>query len=162
MSNNVEVRHHVTCCRDQSCECLPPEDLVEPGGSDPQYRCEPVPPDTIPPMLPDYLLHLFNSPSCIDPSEREVFEQLPKRTKGKLSGKANQRARGWGIFLEEGWDFVKISWLYFLVMFLGSLLFAVIWAIYRKDVQSAFGISAWWVTIGGSTLALFAIISSGI
>ena len=86
--------------------------------------------------------------------------QLPKRTKGKLTGKGNRRAKGWGIFFEEGWDLVKIAWLYFLVVFLGSLLFAVIWAIYQKDVQGAFGISAWWVTIGGSTLALFAISSS--
>jgi len=47
-----------------------------------------------------------------------------------------------------------------MVGLLGGILWKLplwgVWAILRKDIQGAFGISAW-VTIGGSTLALFAI-----
>lgn len=150
------------CCTERLCGCLPPSDLVDPGGSDPQYLYTPVPPATSPPYVPDYLLHLFESPSCIDECEKEIFERLPKRTKGELLGKPDQRAKGWGIFYEEGWDLLKIGWLVFLVIFLGSFLFGVLWAVLKKDTQGAFGIAAWWVTIGGSTLALFAINSSRI
>jgi hypothetical protein len=112
--------------------------------------------------MPDYLLHLFNKPSCLSEQEQEVFTRFPKRTKGELAGTLAQRAKGWGIFFEEGYDLLKIAWLVSLVSFLGSLLFGVLWAVVRKDVQGAFGISAWWVTVGGSSLALFAIRSSRI
>ena len=54
-----------------------------------------------------------------------MFERLPKRTKGALAGKSDRRARGWGIFYEEGWDALKIAWLVFLVVFYGSFLFGV-------------------------------------
>ena len=49
----------------------------------------------------------------------------------------------------------KIVWLVSVVFLLGSLLFGTLWAIFHKDVQCAFGISAWWVSSGGSLLALF-------
>ncbi|ORY16285.1 hypothetical protein BCR34DRAFT_557542 [Clohesyomyces aquaticus] len=161
VSNSVEVRYHTTCCTNQACECLPPPQMLDPGGSDPQYRYAVVTPTTSPPILPDHLLHLFESPWCIDEREQTVFDRLPKRTKGKLVAEASQPAKGWGIFYEEGWDFPKIAWMVVFV-FLGSLLFGVLWAVLQKDTQGAFGIAGWWVAIGGTTLALLAIRSSRI
>jgi hypothetical protein len=126
---------------------------------DPQYKFDPVSPDTNPPFLPDHLMHLFDSPSCIHGCEQVLVEQLPKRTKGELIGEPRKRAKGWGLFYEEGWDMFKIM-LLVAVMVFGSFLFGVLWSILQKDVQGAFGISAWFVTIVGSTLALFALSSS--
>ena len=159
MGGNVEIRYHEPCCNSRPCECLPSEDIVEPSPQA-QYRCKPGPPATYPPILPDYLLHLFTSPSCINENETWILSQLPKRTCGQLHGTPDQPAEGWGIFYQEGWDMLKIVWLFIILFILGSLVFGVMWSIYQKDVQGAFGISAWWVTAGGSMLALLAIRSA--
>jgi hypothetical protein len=160
LSKNVEVRYHTQCCTSQKCECLPPPELIDPTGKDPQYQYAPAPPATSPPYLPDYLLHLFDSPFCIDETEEEIFERLPKRTKGELAGTRSQRAKGWGIYYEEGLDQLKIALLVFVVIFVASLLFGILWAVLKKDVQGAFGVAAWWVAMGGSSIALVAIGSS--
>jgi hypothetical protein len=90
---------------------------------------------------------------------QEVLTQLPKR-KQKLRGHA--REHGWGLYFEQGWDLRKMAKLYFLVVGLGSLLFALLWTVLQKDIQSAFAIASWMVTLGGSVLALFAMYSSGV
>lgn len=159
MGGNVKIRYHEPCCNGRSCECLPPEDMVEPSPQA-QYRCKAGPPPTYPPVLPDYLLHLFTSPSCINENETWILGQVPKRTRGQLYGTAHQPAEGWGIFYQEGWDMMKVAWFFVIICILGSLVFGVLWSVYQKDVQSAFGISAWWVTAGGSMLALLAIRSA--
>jgi hypothetical protein len=55
---------------------------------------------------------------------------------------------------------VKIAWLYLVFGVFGSFLFGVLWSVFQKDVQGAFGISAWWITAGGSVLALLAMRSA--
>lgn len=41
-------------------------------------------------------------------------------------------------------------WIWMSVMFaLGSLVFGVVYAIMKKDLQGAFGVAAWIVTLGG-------------
>jgi hypothetical protein len=106
--------------------------------------------------MPDYLLHLFNDPSCITSGEKEVLEQLPKR-KTDLTG--HKCVKVWVIHFEEGWNTVEIVLIFFVVMLVGSLIFGICWAVLKKGIQSAFTISAWWITAGGSSLALFALSS---
>ena len=159
MSGNVEIRYHEPCCNSRPCECLPSEDIVEPSPQA-QYRCKPGPPATYPPILPDYLLHLFTSPLCINENETWILGQFPKRICGQLRGTPDQPAEGWGIFYQEGWDILKIMWLFIILFIIGSLIFGILWSIYQNDIQGAFGISAWWVTVGGSMLALLAIRSA--
>jgi hypothetical protein len=133
--------------------------MVEPAPQA-QYRCVPGPPETYPPILPDFLLHLFTSPSCINADETWVLDQLPKRTCGQLHGAPRQPAEGWGILYDEGWDIRKIAWIYLVFGVFGSFLFGVLWSLVRRDVQGAFGISAWWITAGGSVIAILAIHST--
>jgi hypothetical protein len=61
---------------------------------------------------------------------------------------------------DEGWDIRKIAWIYLVFGVFGSFLFGVLWSLFRRDVQGAFGISAWWITAGGSVIAILAIHST--
>ncbi|KAH7116191.1 hypothetical protein B0J11DRAFT_443760 [Dendryphion nanum] len=156
LGGNVEIRPHEPCCTSGPCECIPPKSKVEPSPLA-EYRCIPGPPVTYPPVLPDYLMHLFTSPSCINENETWVLNQLPRRICGKLSGKSHEPAEGWGIYYEEGWDRNKIVWIVAILFLLGSLIFGVLWSKFKMDVQGAFGISAWWISVCGILMALIAI-----
>lgn len=107
-------------------------------------------------MLPDYLMHLFTSPSCINENETWILDQLPRRICGELYGKSHEPAEGWGIYYQEGWDRDKITWIVAVLFLLGSLIFGVLWSKFKMDVQGAFGVSAWWVAVCGIFMALVA------
>ncbi|PSN67649.1 hypothetical protein BS50DRAFT_664977, partial [Corynespora cassiicola Philippines] len=68
LGDNVEIRTHEPYCFRRGCECLPPKAKVEPPDQA-EYRCQPGPPLTYPSVLPSYLMHMFNSPSCINEDE---------------------------------------------------------------------------------------------
>jgi hypothetical protein len=108
-------------------------------------------------MLSEYLVHLFKNPSCITQSESDLFNQLAKR---KQSLKISGREPGWGLYFEEGWHVRKIIILYSLVILFGSFLFGIIWAVLKKDIQSAFTIVGCWITAGTTSLALLTMASS--
>ncbi|KAF2275962.1 uncharacterized protein EI97DRAFT_61766 [Westerdykella ornata] len=145
MGGSVEIRPHNMCCRDFACECLPPESIVEPAPQA-EYRCRPIPPRTSPPVLPEYLAHLFASPECVNEHDTWILDQLPKRKCGRLLGKVGEPAEGWGIYYQEGWDRDKITLVCFVVFLLGSLVFGILWSRFKMDVQGAFGVAAYMVT----------------
>jgi hypothetical protein len=58
----------------------------------------------------------------------------------------NSPLLGWGIGFEEGWDEAKLRHGAFLIFVVGSLIFAILWSVLKHDIQSAFGISAYWMT----------------
>lgn len=161
LGGNVEIRFHEPCCLGRLCECLPPEHMVRPSPQA-EYRCIPGPPLTYPPVLPDYLMHLFTSPSCIDEEETSILSRLPRRICGELCGKSDEPAEGWGIYYQEGFDRDKIVWSVAVVFLLGSFIFGVLWSTFKMDIQGAFGVSAWWVTICGILIALVAIRSDNV
>jgi hypothetical protein len=119
-----------------------------------KYKCSPIPAETWPPIPPEYLLHHFLRPSCINEQETWILNQLPKRTRGSLHGKADKPAKGWGIYYKEGLDTSKILLMVFLFMILISILVGVLWSVYKMDVQGAFGVSAWVTSVGGIGLTL--------
>lgn len=155
MGRSVDVRDHDSVCHNYVCECLPPEARVKPP-STAEYLCEPIPPQTFPPIGPHHLMHYLSSPLCIDEQQTWVLDQFPKRTRGPLSGNPRSPAEGWGIFYQEGWDGEKLSSVLLIVFFFGSLLFGVLWSVLEMDIQGAFGVSSWWLSASGIFLAFLA------
>ena len=104
-----------------------------------EYNFEPS--DLLPPVGSHYLLHLFKHPEDYD-GELITYLRSPKKN-GRL-----QLGVGWGINLVEGFLADKV-WIWMSAMFaLGSLVFGVLYAVKRHDVQGAFGVAAWIVTLG--------------
>jgi len=161
LGGNVEIRSHEPCCISRLCECLPPKSKVVPSPQA-EYLCIPGPPLTYPPVLPNYLMHLFTSPSCINEKETWILEQLSKRICGELHGKSHEPAEGWGIYYQEGFDRDKIVWIVAVLFLLGSFIFGVLWSKFKMDIQGAFGVSAWWVTVCGILMALVATRSDSV
>lgn len=161
LGGSVDVRHHDPCCvtvstaTQPACECIPPKGKVEPSPSA-EYRCIPGPPATYPPVPPEYLKSLFTCPSNVHEQDTWILDQLPKRICGELQGKAGQPADGWGIYYQEGWDFDVIILFVFVIFFVASLLFGVLWSTFKFDVQGAFGVSAYIMTASGILVTLLA------
>ena len=145
MSGKVDIHPHSIYCDNRSCICVPPKSKVEPE-PDSEYRCAPIPATRIPPIGENYMKHLFSSPDCINSSQVWVYNQIPKRTRGQLIARPEAPAEGWGLYFQEGWYWPMI-WALVLTLFLGgSLIFGVLYAVFRKDAQSAFGIASYWIT----------------
>lgn len=112
-----------------------------------EYLYQPC--DLVPPVGENLMAHLFHHPE--DADERSITcLRAPKKRKAKLSVCPQQGTSvGWGIHLVEGWVVARV-WLLLLTLFLaGSLTFGVCWAALRHDIQSAFAVSAYIVTLGG-------------
>ncbi|KAI9707376.1 MAG: hypothetical protein M1836_000337 [Candelina mexicana] len=107
-----------------------------------EYRYRPRPPDLIPPVGENHLMHLYEHPHdaeataiCLDRFPKKLRERLlvcPSRGTGL----------GWGIHFVEGWHLGKI-WLLAFAVVLGSLLFGICWAVLKHDLQGAFGVSCY-------------------
>lgn len=73
---------------------------------------------------------------------------IPKKLEGRLMGQLHAPVFGWGIHFREGWHWNRI-WAAMLVLFvLGSLVFAVLWTVFQHDIQGAFGVASWWMSVG--------------
>ena len=104
------------------------------------YSFEPV--DLVPPVGSTYLLHLFKHPSDYD-TELITYLRSPKRRERLEYG------MGWGINLVEGFLAQKVWVCVMLAFGAGSGVFAILWTLQRGDVQGAFGVASWVVTLAG-------------
>jgi hypothetical protein len=160
MGNTVIVRDHDPYCvadsTRSSCQCIPPESKVEPS-PDAEYRCIPGPPATYPPVPSEHLLMLFTCPSYAHEDDDWILRQLPKRICGELQGKAGQPAEGWGIYYKEGWDRDMITLVVFVVFLVASLVFGILWSVFKFDVQGAFGVAAYMVGVCAILVPLIAM-----
>lgn len=78
---------------------------------------------------------------------------LPKNADKKLSVCPQQGTSvGWGIHLVEGWVTSRLWALFFSLFVLASLLFGVFWSTFKHDVQGAFGVSAWILSLAVLTI----------
>lgn len=116
----------------------PPEDV--------DYRYAPAPPETIPPIGTNYLMHIFQHPDCAE-DEPLCLSRFPKKLKEKLLCKGGIKP-GWGLQFIEGWDGKKLWLVGFLFFGLGSLTIGVLWAVLEKSIQDAFAIAAYVVAFG--------------
>ncbi|KAM7218610.1 hypothetical protein V8F06_005929, partial [Rhypophila decipiens] len=154
-SSFAEVHQHTQFCDTTDCVCLPP---VEKIGT--EYACRPAPqtkPQYLPAIGPRYLTHHFNHPECVRPTQRFIYNQLPKRACGQLSASNDQIEFGWGVYFEEGWHWKSIYLVIVLLLASGSLVFGVTWSLTKGDVQGGFAISSVWMTIGSLLLGYIAV-----
>jgi hypothetical protein len=113
----------------------PPEDL--------EYRYEPAPPQLIPPVGSNYLMHISQHPECAE-DEPICLSRFPKKQKEKLKCLSGVRP-GWGLQFIEGWDSKKIWIILFVFFGLGSLAMGVLWAVFEHSIQDAFSMAAYMV-----------------
>ncbi|KAF2132124.1 hypothetical protein P153DRAFT_285294 [Dothidotthia symphoricarpi CBS 119687] len=153
MGGSVIVRNHDPCCVAvtdttalRTCECIPPKAKVEPSPTA-EYRCTPGPPATHPLIPPEYLLMLMTCPSHTHEQDTWILDQIPRRTCGELRGKVGQPAEGWGIYYQEDWNCDMIVLGVYIIFLLASLLFGILWSVYKFDIQGAFGVSAYMVSM---------------
>ncbi|TAQ87030.1 hypothetical protein B7494_g4654 [Chlorociboria aeruginascens] len=117
-------------------DVIPPPEHVE-------YRYLPAPPEVIPPIGTNHLMHLFQHPEHADEGA-VCLDRFPKKLKERLECRKGQATNfGWGLQFVEGWN-MKIIWVLAWVFFgTGSLMVGVLWAIYGHNVQNAFAIAAY-------------------
>jgi hypothetical protein len=99
------------------------------------------------------MMHYLTRPECCHEYDTRVFDQLPKRTRGKLEGKIKRSTVGWGLYFQEGVDFGKLTSVVFTVLVV-SFLFAVLWSNLEHDIQGGFGIASYVVTVVAMFVAL--------
>ncbi|EKD20242.1 hypothetical protein MBM_02194 [Drepanopeziza brunnea f. sp. 'multigermtubi' MB_m1] len=100
-----------------------------------------TPPETIPPIGTNYLMHVFQHPDC---AEEEPL-CLSRFCKGGIKP-------GWGLQLIEGWDARKLWLLGFLLFGLGSLTVGVLWTVKSHSIQDAFSIASYMLAFGAMTV----------
>lgn len=101
--------------------------------------------DLLPPVGSHYLLHLFKHPEDYD-GELITYLRAPKRRERLEFG------MGWGINLVEGFLAQKV-WAVLIAGFgVGSAVFGILWTIKKDDVQGAFGVAGWIVTLAALVL----------
>ena len=101
-----------------------------------------VPTDLMPPVGSKYLHHLFLHPEEYE-GEMVAYLRIPKKIGGRLPP-----GQGWGINLVEGFIPHRI-WVIILTLLLISLLFGIVWAAWKHDVQGAFGAASYIATVAG-------------
>ena len=136
------------------CNCLPPKDIV---GT--EYLCKPAPhegPHYIPAIGRNRLTHYFFCPRKLDPTQKTILAQIPKRMNSCIAASSEQDAIGWGLHFEEGWHWATIYTLGVLVAVIG-LIFGVLWSVMKGSIQDGFAISSFCITFGSLCLGYIAL-----
>ena len=109
-----------------------------------KYKYDPIPPEYIPPVGENHLMHLYHHPECAHDSRALLLSLFPKKVLERLVV-CPQRgmSTGWGVHFVEGWNSDRL-WLVGLLLFvLGSFAFAVAWWVLEHDVQGAFSVATY-------------------
>ncbi|KAK4202780.1 hypothetical protein QBC40DRAFT_195301 [Triangularia verruculosa] len=144
------------------------QDLVDichspslPRDTDP-YVYSPQPPEHIPPIGANHLMHLFSHPSHAEPLPI-LLRRVPKKVDNPLKAcPVRGVGFGWGLHLEEGMNWSAL-FLYGCIGFGLSLLMAVLWAVVinKGDVQGGFAIGGFMVAFCGFAGGLVAHMNGG-
>lgn len=113
---------------------------ILPPKSEKDYRYSPAPPEIIPPVGENLLMHLYEHPEDAD-DDAFCLDRIPKKLRERLVRPQRGSGRGWGVHLKEGLNMKKMCIFGLLGLFC-SALFGVIWSVKRDDVQGGFGVAA--------------------
>ena len=107
-----------------------------------EYRYQPIPAETIPPIGKNHLMHLYEHPDHADDLPF-CLERIPKKLRDQLRLCQHQAPGlvGWGVYFAEGFNWPKF-WIFGSVVLSLSVLFGVCWSTLRHDVQGGFGVTA--------------------
>ncbi|KAK2045708.1 hypothetical protein LZ31DRAFT_575023 [Colletotrichum somersetense] len=144
-------KHYDACSRNDatsSCPCWP-----DPTNSRYHYIIDkPREPFD---MEKNYILHCFQHPECLDPLQTSVICHVPMKKDTQLMRKVDKPNPGWGIYFEEGWHF-KTIWVVTLVLLLISFVFSITWWFVMSDIQGAFGVGSYCITVAALFLGFLA------
>ncbi|KAE9376310.1 hypothetical protein N431DRAFT_462155 [Stipitochalara longipes BDJ] len=117
-----------------------------------EYRYAPVPPELVPPIGHNHLMHLFHNPSCALDSP-VLMQRFPKKILRPLTcPNLNPLTPGWGIQFLSTYSAPKLFILFSIFFGLGSLVFGILWCAFKHSIQDAFAIAAYVVALGTVSL----------
>lgn len=120
-----------------------------------EYDCSPSgPPDTWPPVCPEFMMHMLYAPDCLTDDDVSVLEQLPKKTDCKLGEATGPPPEGWGLYYQEDLDISAIIGIVFIILFVASLLFLLLWTVLKDDIQGGSGAGSY-ILAAGSMLGIW-------
>ncbi len=123
---------------------MPPKDRKE------EYVYQPC--DVMPPVGENLIAHLLYHPDEANEVGITCL-RAPKKGRQKLTVCPQEgTSLGWGLHFVEGWAAFRVWFLILSIFSFGSLVFGVCWAVLKHDLQGAFGVSAWMITLIGIVL----------
>ena len=84
---------------------------------------------------------------------------MPKRI-GHLRASNEQEEIGWGIHFQEGWHWRSVYLVVVVLVVLFGGVFGIVWSITKGDIQGAFAISSFSVTLGSLLLGYIVLRSA--
>jgi hypothetical protein len=91
-------------------------------------------------------MHMLYEPDCFEEGDASILDLLPRRTRGELQVTGTP-VEGWGIYYQERQDISSTLGTMFTVFFLASLLFLVLWTVFKGDIQGGSGVSAYIIAV---------------
>ena len=104
------------------------------------YRYSPTPPEIIPPVGENLLMHLYEHPEDAD-DDAFCLDRIPKKLSRILGRPQRGGGIGWAVHSNEGLSLKRVC-IYGLLGLFFSALFGVIWSVKRADIQGEFGVAA--------------------
>ena len=99
-----------------------------------EYDYKPAPPDLIPPVGENILMHFFQHPQHAE-EEPICLNRFPKKLRERLAICSEQHTGlGWGLQLEEVWNSKKTWIVAFVAFVLGSLLWGTLWVVFENSI----------------------------
>ena len=104
------------------------------------YRFTPV--EHEPPIGSNLLMHWYHNPYDCRTGVSACLELIPKICNAKFCVKERQAGtKGWGIHLVEATNWLKLC-IVGLILFTSSIIFGIVWSIWRNDIQGGFAITS--------------------
>jgi hypothetical protein len=130
-------------------------DEVPPPTKDHEYRHGPPnPPELIPPLGSNLLMHLFKHPELAG-TRRHCLKKVPRKLRSRLAViDEEDDAIGWGLQFIEGWSKKRLMYMTALTFGVGSFVVMVVVSMLGHDIQNAAAIASFmlsFVTIGIAT-----------
>jgi hypothetical protein len=117
-----------------------------------EYRYSPAPPETMPPVGGNLLMHYFRHPSHAE-DVPVCLERFPKKLRERLAVCGGRvTGLGWGLDLEEGRNSAKSWYVAFGILVLGSVLWGILWTVFEHSIQDAFAISGYMISLAVATV----------
>lgn len=130
-------------------------DEVPPPTKDNEYRHGPPnPPELIPPLGSNLLMHLFKHPELAG-TRRHCLKKVPRKLRSRLAViDEDDDAIGWGLQFIEGWSKKRLMYMTALTFGVGSFVVLVSVSMLGHNIQNAAAIGSFmlsFVTIGIAT-----------
>lgn len=127
--------------RKELVDILKTNEVIPPENKKNEYRYNPTPPETIPPVGENHMMHLYDHPEDADDAA-VCLDRIPKKLRERLKVCPQRRTGlGWGVHFVEGFHWVKFC-IMGLIGLISCVGFGICWSRFKDDVQGGFGVTA--------------------